>query len=247
MRILVLMAGGDAVFKEAGYRFPKNLVEIDARPMVQHVIDAVHDLLADGSQLTCAVQREENQQFHTGDVIRLLEPATVVVEVPAATKGAACTALLAIEHLDPDDDLLVLNGDQIVVAELPAIVAGFRAAGLDGGTLVFDSVHPRWSYVRCGADGYVAEAAEKRPISRMATAGIYWFKRAGDFLDATMSMIRKDASVGGHFYVCPAFNEMILQQRRIGVCVIDRSQYFSLANPRGVDTYEEYLISRRSA
>jgi dTDP-glucose pyrophosphorylase len=240
------MAGGETEFLEAGYRFPKNLIEIDARPMVQHVVEAVEGLLRLGSQLTCAVQREENQQYHTGDVIRLLEPRTVVVEIPSATQGAACSALLAIEHLDPDDELLLVNGDQIVVADLPAVIEGFRQTGLDGGTLVFDSVHPRWSYVRCGNDGYVAEAAEKRPISRMATAGIYWFQRADDFINAAMAMIRKDASVDGLFYVCPAFNEMILQHRRIGVAQIERTQYFSLATPRGVDSYEEYLMNRRA-
>src|SRR5207244_3847906 len=114
--------GGDGMFQDSEYRFPKNLVEIDALPMVQHVIGAVSDLLTQGSQLACAVRRDENQQCHTGDVIRLLEPSTVVVEVPAETGGAACTALLAIEHLDLDDELLIMNGDQIVVADLPDII-----------------------------------------------------------------------------------------------------------------------------
>lgn len=49
----------------------------------------------------------------------------------------------------------------------------------------------------------MVEAAAQRPISREATAGVYWFRRGGDFLDGAMAMIRKDAAVDGRFYVCP--------------------------------------------
>ena len=107
------------------------------------------------------------------------------------------------------------------------------------------AVHPRWSYVRCDEDGLVVEAAEKRPISRLATAGAYWYRRGSDFVEAVMAMIRKDASVEGRFYVCPAFNELILRGLRIGTRHIDRAQYFSLATPRSVATYEELLARTR--
>ncbi len=132
-------------------------------------------------------------------------------------------------------------------ADLPAIADGFAAAGLDGGMVTFDAVHPRWSYVRTGPDGLVVEAAEKRPISRIATAGIYWYRRGGDFVDGAMAMIRKDASVDGAFYVCPVFNEMILRGRRVGTHHVERERYFSLASLHGVDAYGEHLADRRRA
>ena len=37
---------------------------------------------------------------------------------------------------------------------------------------------------RATTTGSCIEAAEKRPISRLATAGTYWYRRGGDFLDA---------------------------------------------------------------
>jgi hypothetical protein len=113
--------------------------------------------------------------------------------------------------------------------------------------VTFDAVHPRWSYVRVGEDGLVREAAEKRPISRLATAGTYWFRTGGDFLDGVMAMIRKDASVEGRFYVCPVYNELILRGRRIGTHHIDREAYFSLASLHGVDAYEQHLARGRRA
>ena len=44
MTVLVLMAGGSDAFREAGYIYPKNLVEIDSLPLVQRVIDSLSSL-----------------------------------------------------------------------------------------------------------------------------------------------------------------------------------------------------------
>jgi dTDP-glucose pyrophosphorylase len=237
VKVLVPMAGDSRLFEEAGHSYPKNLVEIAGQPLVQRVLDRVRDL----GDLICLVREDENRRFHTADVIRLLVPGAVVVEVPALESGAACTALLAIDEIDRDAPLLVTNGDQIVTRDLGPIVADFEGRGLDGGVVTFRAVHPRWSYVKTDADGLVIEAAEKRPISTQATAGTYWFRRGGDFLESVMDMIRKDAHVDGRFYICPAYNEMILRQLRVGVHEIERDEYLSLATPQGVDAYAEHL------
>lgn len=245
MNILLLMAGGSERFEETSYPYPKNLVEIDGVPLVEHVLRQLEPLAA-GSRITCLVREEEDRRFHTAEVVRLICPSATVVTVADLDSGAACTALLAVEHLVRDDPLLVLNGDQVIQRDLSEVVADFDRRQLAGGTVVFDAVHPRWSYVRLDADGFVVEAAEKRPISTHATAGAYWYRCAGDFVDAVMDMVRKDARVEGRFFICPAFNEMILRHARIGVVPIDRSEYHSLATPQGVREYEEWLLAERA-
>jgi CTP:molybdopterin cytidylyltransferase MocA len=246
MKLIVLMAGDSALFEVAGRNYPKNLVEIEGEPLVQRVVDGLQPLIETASETIFLVRAEECRRHHTDDVIRLLVPGARVLGVPALDSGAACTALHAIGHVDRDESVLVFNGDQVLEADLPAILADFERRELDGGVITFDAVHPRWSYVRCGEDGLVLEAAEKRPISRSATAGTYWFRRGGDFLDGVMAMIRKDASVDGAFYICPAYNELILRGRRIGTHHIDRDRYFSLASLHGVGAYEEHLHERRA-
>jgi dTDP-glucose pyrophosphorylase len=120
-------------------------------------------------------------------------------------------------------------------------VQDFQERNLDAGIVVFDDVHPRWSFVKLDASGFVIEAAEKRPISRHATTGLYWFARGADFVRAASAMLRKGASVDGHFYVTPVLNELILAQARIGVTPIDKAHYHSLKDPAGGRSYEEFL------
>jgi hypothetical protein len=107
------------------------------------------------------------------------------------------------------------------------------------GVPAFNSIHPRYSYVRL-EDGLVVEAAEKTPISRNATAGFYWYARAQDFVDGAKDLIRKDAHVNGAFYVCPVFNELILGQKRVGVRALELAQYHPVKNERQA-TREELL------
>jgi dTDP-glucose pyrophosphorylase len=241
MRLVALMAGDSGAFEVAGHPYPKNLVEIDDLPLVQRVVENLKPVVDAATKAVFLVQQDEDRQFHTGEVIRLLAPEADVVAVPHLDSGAACTALHAIGRIARDEPLLVVNGDQILDVDLSYVVAGFEEQDLDAGVVTFDAVHPRWSYVRTDEEGLVVEAAEKRPISRLATAGVYWFRRGGDFVDAVMAMIRKDASVEGRFFVAPAFNELVLRGLRIGTRHIDRSQYHSLAKPRGVGGYEEVV------
>lgn len=244
MNVLMLMAGDSAEFHDAGHIFPKNLVEINGLPLIQRVLEPVARLREGGHQIICALRRDEVARFHTDDVVRLLIAEAIVVEVPKPTAGAACTALLAVERINTDVPLLILNGDQVIDCDLQEVVDGFARRQWDGGVVVFEAVHPRWSYVRCDTDGFVTEAAEKRPISKLATAGSYYFARGGDFVDATIRMIEKDAHVDGVFYVAPVFNEMILKHRKIGIHLIPRDAYVSLATPQNVEAYDERLRMR---
>jgi len=164
-----------------------------------------------------------------------------VISAPGDTAGGAVSALLSIASVDMSDSLLIINGDQIIEDNLLELVINFD--GLDAGVVVFNSVHPRWSYVACDKDGYVVEAAEKKPISDLATAGFYYYKLTSDFFEAVESMILKDSHVNGMFYVCPVFNEMVLNNKKIGTFKIDMKKYHSLMNPEMVRQYESYLIA----
>jgi dTDP-glucose pyrophosphorylase len=245
INVLVLMSGHSQAFAEAGHPYPKNLVEIAGAPLVQRVLQHLEPLKARGARFLCLLRADENRRNHTGAVIHLLDPEAIVLDVNGETSGAACSALLAVGHIDNDDPLIIVNGDQILDADLCAILDDFTARQLDGGIVVFEDVHPRWSFVKCDEQGRVIETAEKRPISKLATAGFYYFAHGRDFVLAASEMIKKDAQVGGNFFICPSYNELILRQKHIGIHHIPRRAYHSLATPGDVQAYEEHLRETR--
>jgi len=238
MNLLILLAGPSIAFTDAGYTFPKPLIEINGKPLIQLVIEHLEPLVKNGARLIFLIRYEDNFRYHISSVIKLLSPAAKIVEVRGETSGAACTALLAVDWIANPEQLIILNGDQIIEEDLFGVVCTFQKRQLDGGIIVFKDVHPRWSFVKCNVEGMLVEAAEKRPISNLATAGFYYFASGAKFVEAAQSMILKDASVNGLFYVCPTYNELVLRNCQIGIHEIHKTNYISLSTPQGVQSYE---------
>lgn len=209
----LLLAAGRHVTTPPPESYPIFLAEIEGKMVVERIAEDLGALRDTG--VIFAFRREDVRRLHLDSIARQIVPDAEVIEVADDTGGAPCTALLAIDHLDPEDELLVANVSDLVDVDLCAIVQNFRDSGADAGAVVFESLHPRYSYVRIDAGGRVVEAAEKNPISRHACAGVYWFRRAGDFIEATQSMIIKDAHVNGTFYISLTLNEMVLRDKDI--------------------------------
>lgn len=239
MNVIILMAGSSDKFYESGCKYPKSLVEIDNRPVVERVVENIGPLITDGNKIIFITNKIDNDKFYLNNILKLLVPNSIVVEVSGEVAGAAISTLLAIKEIDMLEPLVIINGDQII-DESPVKLVNYLE-GFDAGTVVFESIHPRWSYVRCDEQGFVVEAEEKNPISTLATAGFYFYKIAKDYFKFTKSMILKNASIDDMFYICPVFNEMILAQKNIAIIEIKRKQYHSLMDPEMVASYENFL------
>jgi len=235
MNILILAAGVEQSSDPEGY--PLCLTEFSGVPLVQRLVDACARL--EPSHFVFLFREQDVREYHLDNVVGLLTARAVVLPVHGQTQGAACTALLASGYADNDDELLILNGNEFVDVNFLKILEDFRARELDAGVAVFRSVHPRYSYVKIGADGLVVEASEKRPISNSATAGFYWFRRGCEFVGAAKNLVRKNAHINGRFYICPTFNELILLGRRIGTHPIDGRLYHPLKDERQVRQFEQ--------
>lgn len=241
MNIVILMAGAGKDFETQGHSYPKYLLEIQNTPIIQRVVDSLKNL---GNNIICIIRKEDQERFFLGDMMKILCPEVKVIMVENVTKGAVCTALFAIEDINNDNELLVINGDQLIKSNLYTAIADFRNRNLDGGIITFKSVHPRWSFVLLNKDGFVIETSEKRPISNIATAGCYYYKKGSDFITSCFSVIEKDVNTNGKYYISSTYNELILNQKKVGVYEIPRKDYISFAN---YQMYENYLSHRKGA
>ena len=224
MNVLILMAG-DSSFISSDGNYPLSLCEVDGKTVLQHLLAECRNFPQ--ANLTCVLREEDVKNHHLDQVIHLLNPQVSVLKVKKRTQGALCTALLA-GQIDSEESLLILSGNELIKKNLQHIVEDFTVRKLDAGTVVFNSIHPRYSFVKLDANGLVQEAAEKNPISQWATAGFYWFKSGQDFMEAAKNSLRKDAHVNGAFYICPVFNELILQGKQVGSFYLDNHDYLPL-------------------
>lgn len=236
INILVPMAGKSLYFSESEFPFPKPLIEIGQKTMIEHVIQNLSSASRD-VQFIFVISSADCRKFHLDSTLNIIiDHKCKIVRLDNETKGAACSALMAISHIANSSPLVIANSDQLFDDSLKDLIADLRDA--DAGVVTFESVHPRWSYVRLDDEGLVVETAEKRPISRHAIAGLYYFQHGRDFVEAAMRMIQKDSSVNGNFYIAPTLNEMILQGKKIKTVKVKAGRYHTFYTPQKIKEYE---------
>jgi dTDP-glucose pyrophosphorylase len=183
-------------------------------------------------------QREHYEKY---DLHNILKNATdnkfEVIQINGVTEGAACTALLAKQYTNNDDDLLIANSDQYIDTDINDFISKAREGAWDGYIMTFETSHPKWSYARLNAEGRVVEVAEKKVISQNATVGIYYYKHGKDYVEGAEAMIHKNVRHNNEFYVCPVYNEFILAEKAVGIYPILPGEMHGLGTPEDLQLF----------
>ena len=227
MKIIIPMAGRGKRFEDAGYSFPKPLIDINGKTMIQIIIENLN--FSAEHILIC--QKEHYEKYALKELLDLITPNCKIIQVSEITEGAACTALLSKESINNDEELIIANSDQWVNWNNQHFLSFLRDNDADGGIVTFYSTHPKWSFVKLDDEGKVTIVAEKKPISNIATVGIYYFKKGKYFVEAAEQMIGKNIRTNNEFYIAPVYNEMIQSNKKI--------LNYPIAEMRGLGTPED--------
>ena len=191
LNVLIPMAGAGSRFEQAGYTFPKPLIDVKGRPMIQVVTDNLNIK----ANYIYVVQKDHRKKYNLDTLLNLITPGCKIVEVEGVTEGAACTALLAKEYIDNDKPLFFANSDQFVEWDSNEFLYKMNETEADGGMVTFKATHPKWSFAKLNSEGLVTEVAEKNPISDTATVGYYYWKNGSDFVKYAEQMIDNNIRV----------------------------------------------------
>jgi len=208
MNIVIPMAGRGSRFIAAGYKYPKPLIPVGGKPMIEWVVENIRPSRLHRFIFICLAEHLV-QYPEVPETLRAICPGCEILSVNTVTEGAACTVLLARGLIDNNDQLMIANSDQVVDAPIDEYLAKLDDEAANGLIMTFWSDHPKWSYCRIRPDGRVSEVVEKQVVSNHATVGIYNFRSGCDFVRAADSMIMRNLRVNNEFYVAPAYNELI--------------------------------------
>lgn len=241
MNVLIPMAGEGSRFAIAGYSFPKPLIDVNGKPMIQLVVDNLNI----DANFIFIVRKSHSEQYKLKTFLNQICPNCTVIEVDYLTEGAACTTLLAKEFINNDNELLIANSDQFICWNSCEFYHSMNSKSIDGGILTFKNNHPKWSYVKLNDDNNVIEIREKEVISDIATIGIYYWSKGSDYVKYAEQMINKDIRYGqsfngrGEFYVAPVYNEAVLDGKIFKI--FDVEKMYGLGTPEDLNQFlKEY-------
>ncbi len=236
LNILIPMAGAGKRFADAGYIFPKPLIEIDNKPMIQWVIESLNLK----GRFIFLIQKEHQKKYNIKSVLKILQPNCEIIEIDKLTEGAACTTLLAKKLINNNNPLIIANSDQYIKWNSSKSMYEITSKKYDGAILTFESIHPKWSYTKSGNDGFVEEVAEKKVISKEATVGVYYWKHGEDYVKYAEQMIQQNKRVNNEFYVCPVYNEAISDNKKIKS--IEVQKMIGMGTPEDLQNFEKKIL-----
>ena len=233
---ILILASGQPKSSNNESIFPLCLSELEGISLLERIVTNTKKI--PDRNYTFALPKNEIEVFHLDNIINIIAPGAKIIGTQESTLGSACTALLAASQLDQNAELLIISANELVDLCLSEVLTYFRKQELDGGTITFHSINPRYSYVRLNELNQVIETSQQNPISNHATTGIFWFSKTQEFVEAAKNTIRKNTKVSGKFYVALTFNELILKQSRIGIFEINNKKYHPLKTERQVNQFE---------
>jgi len=242
---LIPAAGDGSRFKNAGWLRPKPFIDVNGKPMIRRV----YQNFVPDYATSIAIVKQHHLDTFAGSTNNDLVDFDHVVPIDKTTEGTACTLLLARTYINNDSAMLVVNSDQLVDFDVEDFVDDCRLRGLDGSILVFrdPSMNPKWSFARLDENDLVIEVAEKKPISDLATVGVYLFSRGREFVDSAIEMILHNDRVNGEFYTCPVYNYMISKGARIGIYEVSCDSMKGLGTPDDLNHYLRSIASLPSS
>lgn len=237
--IVIPMAGLSRRFQVAGYTVPKFMLPLEGRSLFAHAIGSFEAYFATEPFLFIAREAPGVASFVSDEVSRLGIARAEIVALPRPTLGQADTVRLGLREAGTADDV------PLTIFNIDTFRPGFRfpdapwMAMADGYLEVMEGSDPGFSYVLPSerGDGRVEATAEKKVISHLASTGLYWFRRTGDFLHA-MSCDEGAAAAHGELYVAPLYNALIARGRDIRYAQVPSEEVVFCGIP---EQYEDLL------
>jgi HAD superfamily hydrolase (TIGR01509 family) len=233
LNVLIPMAGEGSRFSQAGYTFPKPLIEVHGEPMIKVVVDNLNV----EAQFIFIVREWQYRKYNLKAMLNLIAPGCKIVQVSDVTEGAACTALLAWELIDSETPLLIANSDQFVEFSSAEFLYSMSDR-VDGGLITFENTHPKWSYVKKDENGFCTHVVEKNPISNEATVGIYYWTKGSDFVKYALKMIEANDRYNNEFYIAPVYQHAINDGKKIKTFKV--KEMWGLGTPEDLDNYLKF-------
>lgn len=225
------MAGEGKRFRDAGFTTPKPFIEINGQPMFRNAADCL--------------PVAERKIFIAAQEIpgALLPSGAEVIYVRSTTAGQASTCLLAKEHIDNDEPLLIAACDNGLRYDINA----FNALTKDAGCIVFTfrnhqavSAHPeQYGWVNVNGNDALSISCKKAisstPLNDHAITGAFWFAKGAYFVAAAEKMIAGNRRINNEFYVDDCINDVI--NAGIPVKVLEVEKYICWGTPNDLNTY----------
>jgi len=244
MANIIPLAGLGLRFIEEGYDLPKPLIPVSGVPMIVQVIR--HAPPSD--KWIFIVRQEHITNYKIDEIIKSEVPNAIIIAINQTTLGYANSCLLAQAYLDPEESLFISVCDGINMYDKIKYQHLIDDLKIDCIVWTFTQlekmkINPHfYGWVKLASDNQtITNVSIKVPVSNNpyndhATTGVFYFRKAKDFIYTTGLMIEEKDVRKNEFYV--DLVPLYLSRLNKKSVIFDVNQFISWGTPQEMREYK---------
>lgn len=244
MHILIPLSGIGKRFLDAGFTTPKPLIEIDGKPMIEHVCN----LFPNEDKFTFICNSKHLKETNMLEILKQIKPNANIISIEPHKKGPVYATLFAEHLIDDNEEVIVNYCDFGMYWDYEDFLAHTRAREADGAVVAYRGFHPHmlgttnYAFMR-EKDQWMLEIKEKEPftdnrMNEYASSGTYYFRKGIYVKKYFKELIDKNINVKGEYYVSLVYN--LLVQDNLKVSIYEIQHMLQWGTPEDVEEYNRF-------
>lgn len=241
MQIVIPMSGKGQRFVDAGYKDPKPLIEVDGKPIIEHVVN----LFPNEKSFLFICNSDHLKNTNMREVLNRIAPEGRIFEIPPHKKGPVYAVSQIADEIKDDQEVIVNYCDFGTYWDYNNFLKHTRERNADGAIPSYKGFHPHmlgttnYAFMR-DQDQWMLEIKEKEPFTdnRMqeyASNGTYYFKTGKLVKKYFNELMDKDINLNGEYYVSLIYN--LLVKDNLKVSIYEIQHMLQWGTPGDVEEY----------
>lgn len=230
MLIIIPLGGLGERFKKCGYQYPKPLVNVLGKNIIQWLID---NLKISTNDKILIPYNQELSKYHFEEDLKKTYPkiSFFFMELHENTQGAADTIYQLLHKFEEknsmDEPIISLDGDNFYTCDILHLWKSKNRI------FVFEdlSKEPIYSYIQPNSQGFIERIVEKEKISNFACTGAYGFDSWKSLKKYCKKIIDLNIRQKNEFYISTVIQKMIEEGLLFDYQTISSENYICLGTP----------------
>ena len=231
VQIVIPMSGLGQRFIEAGYKDPKPLIEVDGKPIIEHVVN----LFPNEKNVKFICNDKHLKETSMRKILTKIFPYGEIYEVPVeGREGPVQAVSLIYENIDDNKEVIISYCDYGTYWNYEEFLKDNRARNADGAIACYKGFHPHmlgtdnYAFLKETEEGsrWMHAIQEKQPftnnrMSEYASNGTYYFKSGSIMKKYFKILMDRKIKVKDEYYVSMVYNLLIEDGLHVNIFEIE--------------------------
>jgi len=243
MQIIIPMSGFGERFRAAGYTIPKPLIEVEGRPIIQHVVEMFSN--EDDFIFICNEDHLLNPEYKMKSILQDVALNSSIVSVKPHKLGPVYAVMQALDEINLQKPTIVNYCDFTCYWNYGHFKNFAKRVKADGIIPSYRGFHPHtlWSnyYAYVKEHNYRASDIQEKqpftnkPTNEFASSGTYYFKTGALMQEYFQRCIDEELLVSDEYYVSMVYKPMM--QDNLKVYVYELQHFMQWGTPSDLNEY----------